>query len=423
LAPRSESFRPAAAGRCGRKGIMRRSTRPSDAADLHAFVQAHTDDLRAYLFELIRARTENPPGDEFRAARVLTAFCERHAIPYQTFEKQPGRTNVVARIGGGRPRILVPLHFDTVPAGEGWKTDPFEPVEADGRIYGRGAMDDKGPLAAMMLAARYLKAHEADLPGEFILVGAADEESGSELGMEYLLAECGLEADAAIVPDAGYGMRRIDVGEKGVLFLKVRAVGRQAHGSDPERGSSALWPMVDFLNRIRSWRPPSPASDLFTPPTLNVGAIHAGTVPNMVPGRCEVLLDVRYLPGGDGEAMVAYLRQVLGQVEAASGGVRMVLEVLSHQAPTLLAADLPLVDVLERRTEALTGIRPKRSGQSGATVAKALILHGIPAVGFTCGPEGIMHQADEWISLEELAQFAEVMTQVVLDLLGGAPNA
>jgi len=204
-----------------------------DAADVHAFVEKHAEELENALFDLLRARTVNPPGDEYRAARILTDFCRRHAIPFDTYEKVPRRTNVVARIGQGQPRILVPLHFDTVPAGDGWTSDPFEPFEIDGRIIGRGAKDDKGPLAAMMLAARYLKDHEADLAGTFLLVGAADEEAGSALGMQYLLEECGLEADAAIVPDAGYGMRVLDVGEKGVLFLKVTAVGRQANGSEP----------------------------------------------------------------------------------------------------------------------------------------------------------------------------------------------
>jgi len=179
---------------------------------------------------------------------------------------------------------------------------------------------------------------------------------------------------------------------------------------------------VYFLNTIRRWRPPAPPSDLFTPPTLNIGAIHAGTVPNMVPGRCEALLDIRYLPGTDGDALVNYLRRVLRDVESASGGVRMQLEVLSQQSPTLVATDHPVVARLECRTEQVTGLMPRRVGQSGATVAKFLILRGIPAVGFSCGPEGVEHMADEWIGMDELKAFAEVMTLVLGDLLGEGKN-
>jgi len=393
---------------------------PPDA--VHAFVESHRDDLVRYLCDLIRAQTVNPPGDEHLAAPVLTGFCDARGIPYETFEKEAGRTNVVARLGAGRPRVLVACHFDVVPAGDGWTSDPFEPLERDGRIIGRGAKDNKGPMAAMMVAADYLKAHESDLSGEFVLVGCADEETGSPLGMVYLLEECGLEADLAIIPDAGYEMRQIDVGEKGALFIKVRAVGRQAHGSVPQHGASALWPMLDFLGRIREWRPPmaedGPAADLFSPPTLNVGSIHAGTVANIVPGRCEAQVDVRYLPGTDGADLVAHLRSELAEVAAAAPGVTMDLEVQADQPPTLVENEGGLVEAVERHTEAVTGRRPERIGQAGATVAKFLILHGIPAVGFTCGPDGVDHMADEWIEIEDLLRFAEVMTRVVLDLAG-----
>ena len=396
---------------------------PSDRNAIRDFARDHAGDLRRYLSDLVRARTVNPPGDEHLAARVLTDFCRAQGIPFEVFEKQPGRTNVVARVGSGRPRVVVPCHFDVVPAGDGWETDPFEPVEKDGFLYGRGTKDNKGPLAAMMLAAAYLKAREADLRGQLVLVGCADEEAGSELGMKYLVTECGLEAECAIVPDAGHAMRLIDVGEKGALFTRLRAVGRQAHGSTPEKGASALWPVVDFLTRIRSWRPPAPppgtpGADLFTPSTLNVGAVHAGSVPNIVPGRCEALIDCRYLPGTDGEAILKHLRDEVAAAAAGAPGVRMDLDVLSHQPPTLAPGDHPMIALLERRTEEVTGIRPKRTGQSGATVAKFLIVAGIPAVGFSCGPESGEHMAGECISLAELAQFAEVMTRVFLDLAG-----
>jgi len=398
---------------------MSEPKRRIDPADVRRFVEKRTADLRSWTFDLIRARTVNPPGQEHLAAEVVTRFCKANGIRCETFEKEPGRTNVVARVGSGRPRILLGLHLDVVPAGDGWETDPFGPVERDGRIIGRGAVDDKGPLAACMLAALYLKRREADFAGELVLVAAADEEAGSELGMQYLLEECGLEADLAIVPDAGYSMQRIDVGEKGVLFLKVTATGRQAHGSEPERGRSALWPVVDFLQGLRSWRPPAPESDLFTPPTVNVGAIHAGTVANIVPGKCEALIDVRYLPGTDGDAVLEDLRGQLRRVEAAADGVHLAMEVLSHQLPSLIQGDDRLIERIEARTFEVTGARPVQFGMSGATVAKFLNLAGIPAAGFVCGPEGVAHMAGEWVALEELARFAEVMALVVWDLASG----
>ena len=402
--------------------MARKRKAPDHAAQVRRFVEQRREALRRYAFDLIRAVSVNPPGDEHRPAEVLARWCRAHAIPFETFEKAPGRTNLVARVGAGRPRVLLGLHLDTVPAGDGWETDPFAPVERDGRLIGRGAVDDKGPLAACMVAAEYLKAREARLGGQLVLVAAADEEAGSALGMKYLLAECGLEADMAIVPDAGHSMQLIDVGEKGVLFLKAVAVGQQAHGSEPARGASALWPMTDFLARLRAWRPPATPADLFTPPTLNVGALHAGTVPNMVPGRCEALLDIRYLPGTRTEDVLAHVRRELADVQAAAPGVTMALEVLSDQAPTLVDPDHPMIGRLEARTEEVTGRRPRRFGASGATIAKFLLLGGVPAVGFVCGPEGAAHTANEGIALEELARFAQVMALVLWDLVQGDPN-
>ncbi len=388
-----------------------------DPTDVRAFVEAHREDLKSWTRDLVRAVTVNPPGDEHRAANVVIDFCDAHGIVSETFEKEPGRTNVVARIGRGRPRVLLGLHTDVVPAGDGWTTDPFDLVEEDGKLIGRGVMDDKGPLAASMLAALYLKQHQAELGGELILVAAADEESGSELGMKYLLAECGLEADLAIVPDAGHDMAYIDVGEKGVLFLEIRAVGRQAHGSEPSRGASAVLPVLDVLARLRDWRPPPTGPDIFTPPTLNIGAVHGGTVANMVPGKCEARLDIRYHPGTDGRLILQSVESFVQEAARAHPGVEMALRVLSDQPPTLLDIDHPLVERIAARTEQVTGTRPEPFGMSGATVAKFLVLAGTPAVGFICGPDGVPHTAGEWMPLEDLLRFAEVLTLVSWDLL------
>ena len=137
--------------------------------------------------------------------------------------------------------------------------------------------------------------------------------------------------------------------------------------------------------------------------------------------QCEAMLDIRYLPGTDGEAVIEHLRRAMREVEGGAPGVRMELEILSHQPPTLVPQDHPLAAELARRAEEVTGVRPVAKGESGATVAKFLILRGIPTVGFSCGPDGADHRAGEYIDLAELARFAEVMTRVVIDLLKGKP--
>ncbi|MFN3467318.1 MAG: M20 family metallopeptidase, partial [Candidatus Brocadiales bacterium] len=227
--------------------------------EVKKFVKTHRNELVELTCQLIRARTENPPGRESLAVKAVETYLKALDIPYTLHEKEPERTNLVARIGPPPkkvqrfkglkvqetvPSLLVACHLDVVPAGDGWETDPFKPVMKNGRIYGRGATDNKGQMAACMVLARFLKEHEPQLRGEFILIGAADEEKGSRLGLEYLLEECGLRADYAVIPDVSYGMRKIDVAEKGALFLEITSLGRQAHGSRPEEGINAIWNMM-----------------------------------------------------------------------------------------------------------------------------------------------------------------------------------
>ncbi|MBI5125674.1 MAG: ArgE/DapE family deacylase [Planctomycetes bacterium] len=411
------------------------------------FVQAHRDELVELTCQLIRARTENPPGKESLAARVVETYLEALDIPYTLHEKEPERTNIVARVGhlstkvqsasGGNPpepalersegtkkvkaagpSLLVACHLDVVPAGDGWETDPFEPLVKDGRVYGRGATDNKGQMAACMVLARFLKEHEPQLQGEFILIGAADEERGSRLGLEYLLEECGLTADYAVIPDVSYGMKKIDVAEKGALFLEVTSCGRQAHGSRPEEGINAIWNMMDFLQELKTLPFKCTHHPLFTPPTLNLGTIQGGAARNIVPGKCQAGIDIRHLPGESKEEILERVRGIIKRVEKKNPQAHFELKIDSYLEPSSVDANNPLVGILKRHTEAVMGLSPELTGLSGATVTKQLLQKGITAVGFGPGSEKEAHVANESIDVQQLADFVEIMALVCMELLG-----
>lgn len=370
------------------------------------------DDTRA----LINARTENPPGNEIAAARVVEAFFTSLDIPYTLFEKIKDRTNIVGRIGSGSPSLLVACHLDVVPAGDEWKRNPFDAWVENGRIFGRGASDNKGQMAAMMAVARFLKENESRLKGQLILVGAADEERGSNLGLEYLVKECGIRADYAIIPDVAHNMKMIDVTEKGALFLEIISYGKQAHGSRPEMGNNAVWHLITLLERIKQIPFRHTSHPLHTPPTLNLGSIHGGTAPNIVPALCKAQLDIRYLPGDSGDEIMANLISIVKEVESLSKG-RFEIKIISHQLPTAVPINNPLVEIISKHTESVLGARPKPKGMSGATVTKQLIQSGITAVGFGPGDEAEAHATNESISIRELVDFAEIMTLITLDML------
>ncbi|MCP4363978.1 MAG: M20 family metallopeptidase [Planctomycetes bacterium] len=388
--------------------------------DIDSFVESRRKELIRIASDLIATNTENPPGRERLAAKVVQKYLDGMGIRHESFEKEPERANVVARVGSGSPSLLVACHLDVVPAGDGWSQDPFKATVTDGKMIGRGATDNKGQMASCMILAEYLRGKEDSLNGEFILVAAADEERGSRLGLEYLLDECGLRADYAIIPDISYSMKKIDVSEKGALFLEVTSHGKQAHGSLPETGVNAIWNMVELLKEIETL--PSAfkhtSHPLFTPPTLNLGTIQGGATRNVVPGKCVAGLDIRYLPGDTKEDIIALVEERIKKIEGANPQARFELKVGFDLPPSEVAYDNPIVGLIQRHTEDVLGVRPELIGMPATTVTKQLLDKGVTAVGFGPGEESQAHMADEFIEIQQLVDFAKIMARISCELLG-----
>lgn len=368
--------------------------------------------------ELIGANTTNPPGNEYLAVDVVKKYFDAHGIRSDIFEKVRGRSNIIGYIGNGAPVLLVACHLDVVPPGDGWSTAPFKAVVSNGRIFGRGASDNKGQMASMMVLAGFLSENESKLNGSFLLVGAADEEKGSSLGFEYLLDECKISADYAIIPDVAHNMRMIDVGEKGALFLNIISYGKQAHGSTPEKGTNAIWNMIELLGNIKKMKFKRTSHELFTPPTLNLGSIFGGVATNIVPAKCEARLDVRYLPGETKEEILGDIKQMIASIKKHNPTAKFDITIDSDLPPTQVStSNNPLLDLIAMHTESVLSVKPKAMGLSGATVTKQLIEKGIMAVGFGPGDEDQAHIANESIDIKELVDFGKIMGLITCDML------
>jgi len=386
------------------------------------YMQNEGKDIIDLACKLINAKTENPPGDEILAACIVEDFFQSLQIPYKIFEKTKNRANIVGYIGGKgerpfAPALLVACHLDVVPAGDDWKRNPFEAWIENGRIYGRGSSDNKGQMASMMAVAKFLKENESTLKGQLILAGVADEERGSTLGLEYLLNECGIKADFAIIPDVAHNMQLIDVTEKGTLFLEITSHGKQAHGSRPEMGINAIWNMIPLLERIKQLKFKHTSHPLHTPPTLNLGSIHSGTSPNIVPAVCKAQLDIRYLPDDSADNIINDIKNIIREAETQYSPARFDLKIISNQLPTAVPINNPLVELISKHTVSILGTKPQPKGMSGATVTKQLIQKGITAVGFGPGDETEAHSTNESISIKELVDFAKIMALITLDIL------
>jgi len=389
-----------------------------EAAELERHFEGKKRVFVRILSRLVAARTENPPGNESEAAAVFERFCASIGVSTRKIEKLPGRTNIIASAGRGSARLLVVCHLDTVPAGEGWRTDPFKAVEKRSRIYGRGVSDNKGQLAACLLTLGFLKKMEKELCGSFVLVGAADEECGSENGMAYLMKKGVLAADYAIIPDSADNMKTIDITEKGALFLRITSHGKQAHGSTPGRGVNAIWNMVEFLNLLRKFKFPGEVHPLHSPPTLNLGTIQGGSAVNMVPGRCTAEVDIRYLPGQKQRDYIEKIRGLIHRVERRNPSADFKLKVLASHRPSEVPADEPIVKIIQECTRKIAGVTPWPVGLSGATVTKQLIEHGIKAVGFAPGDKTQPHTANESISIKEFVDFSAILALIAVKLIG-----
>ncbi|MBU6392855.1 MAG: ArgE/DapE family deacylase [Planctomycetes bacterium] len=381
------------------------------------YMQNEEKEIIALACRLINTKTENPPGDEILAVRIVEEFFQSLQIPYAIFEKTKNRSNIVGYIGKGRPSLLIACHLDVVPAGDDWKKNPFEAWIENGRIYGRGSSDNKGQMASMLAVARFLKENESKLKGQFILAGVADEERGSSLGLEYLLNECKVSADYAIIPDVAHNMNLIDVTEKGALFLEITSHGKQAHGSRPEIGINAIWNMITLLERIKQLKFKHTSHPLHTPPTLNLGSIHSGTAPNIVPAVCKAQLDIRYLPDDSSDDIILNLKAIIKEVEVQYPTTRFDLRIISNQPPTAVPLNNPLVELISKHVFSILGTKPQPRGMSGTTVTKQLLEKGIIAVGFGPGEETEAHATNESISIKELVAFAKIMALITLDII------
>jgi len=357
---------------------------------MHDFFATHKKEMLELLCELISKPTVNPPGNERLAANVLVNFFEKSGIEYEVFEKAKGRSNVIAHVGKGIAKLLIPCHLDVVPAGDGWLSEPFKPVIKDGKVYGRGASDNKGQVTACAILASYLKSKK--LKKRILFAFVADEERGSNYGMRYLLDEGLINARYAIVPDVGGRMREIDIAEKGLLFLRLVSYGKQAHGSRPEKGINAIWNLIELLEAIKSHRFAGKKHDLLKDMSMNLGIIRGGNGVNTVPAKAEAEIDIRYLPG---QNVLEEIKDIASKF-MKNKRYRFGLEVMDNQRPIEISRKSKIIEVIRKCTKAIVGFEPRLVGKSGTTLVKPLAEHGIEAVGFGPGTK-TAHKANEYI--------------------------
>lgn len=371
------------------------------------------------LAELVQRPSQNPMGLPVRepgffesaVTDYLESLFQRWGVRYEKQTVAPKRDNIIAYLPGAdnAPTYIWEAHQDTVPAA-GMTIEPFAAGVKNHRLYGRGACDVKGGLAAMLAAFHRLSQEPAQRRCSLLLAAVVDEEY-TFTGIQALAARA-IRADGAIVAEPT--QLRIITAHKGIVRWRMHTHGRSCHSSQPQAGVNAIYRMarvVSVIEKYAAWLSSARRDATLGTATLSVGRIEGGISANIVPDHCTIDIDRRVLPGENlqtvQQELADYLRRHVDDATWTQEEPWLMLPPLSSEGKESLVA---------RLSEAARGVlgRVEVGTVAYGTDASTLQAAGIPCVVFGPGDIAQAHTADEWIDLEQVEQAAEILYQFAL---------
>jgi succinyl-diaminopimelate desuccinylase len=417
--------------------------------NLFKVIESRRDELVDLTRELIRFPTVNPPGEAYQpcAEFIGRRLQDRgFAVEYIRAAGAPGdserhpRINVVARREGDGPGPCVHFnsHIDVVQTGAGWTMDPFAAVVKDGKVFGRGACDMKGGLAASIIAVETLIDSGARLPGALEISGTVDEESGGYGGVHYLAERGWFSAprvDHVIIPEP-LNVDRVCIGHRGVWWAEIETHGRMAHGSMPFLGDCAVRHMNAFIDRLERDLYPKLAArrtDMPVVPsgarhsTLNINSIHGGQGETQgypapcVPDSCRMVIDRRLLIEEDMGEVKREIRSLLDQLVRERDGFSYDLRDIFEVLPTMADRNGPVARSTAAAVRRVLGREAQFICSPGTYDQKHIDRVGKLRDCIAYGP-GILdlaHQPDEYVLIDDMVDSAKVMAMAARSLLSG----
>ena len=413
-------------------------------------IEARREELVELARALIRFPTINPPGEAYRpcAEFIGRRLSERgFTVDYVRAAGTPGdserypRVNIIARRQGSvaGPCVHFNSHIDVVQTGAGWTLDPFAAVVVDGKIYGRGACDMKGGLAASIIAVEALIDSSAELPGALEISGTVDEESGGYGGVHYL-AQRGWfsrpRVDHVIIPEP-LNVDRVCIGHRGVWWAEIETHGRMAHGSMPFLGDCAVRHMNAFIDRLERDLYPKLAArrtDMPVVPsgarhsTMNINSIHGGQAETSgfptpcVPDSCRMVIDRRLLIEENMDSVKGEVRALLEQLVAEREGFDYELRDIFEVQPTMADRNGPVARSTVAAIQRVLGREAEIVCSPGTYDQKHIDRIGKLRDCIAYGP-GILdlaHQPDEYVQIDDMVNSAKVMALSAHALLVGS---
>jgi succinyl-diaminopimelate desuccinylase len=405
------------------------------AADrVASYITDNREALVDRALDLIAVDTANPPGETRASVETIEQYLQPFPVDVDRVAVDPAKPNLlVTYAGDSDAALLYNGHVDTVPyEADAWSVDPLG-ERVDDRVYGRGATDMKGPLAAMLFAIEAFAETATTPPVDIRFAIVSDEEVGGEAGLPAVVAADRLEADACVVgePTCEEGRHSVTVADRGSIWLTLDARGTAAHGSRPVLGTNAIDRLYDAVETIREvvgtrrltveasidpiieesveyYAPmvgTAAARDLFDFPSINLGTIDGGTAVNSVPEFARAEVDIRLTAGVETSTILSEIRECVADCEGIT------VADVSWSVGTAEPIDSPLVAAVASTAADVTGDRIFRRSATGGGDAKQFRTNGIPTVEFAFGTD-TAHAVDEYITTDVLAGNAAVYTRL-----------
>lgn len=392
-------------------------------ADLRAMVRARRESCVDFL--RMALRTESVAPHEARMGALIAERLGRGRGEVRVLEAEPGRPNVLLSARGTAPGrvLLLNDHMDTVPAGprDEWSVDPFAAELRDGWVWGRGAADSKGGLCSMVMAIEIFLAAGGPARGELLMTAVCDEEVGSRLGTRWLLKQGMIRGDFGIVCEPTGN--RIERAAKGVLHVEIMSKGSMAHGGKPWAGVNAIANMRPVIAAIDEYAAELARRrhELVGAPSVTIGTIQGGTVPNMVASECRLVIDRRILPGEYSSTAIAEIEAIVARLSKADPRLNLSTRVVLDWPSVEVGAESPVVTALSRALVDVLGAPPEIGGKDGGTDAAWIYQAArIPMIHFSPGEGRFVLAADERVEVEAFLAAIEALVLTFEEILGVA---
>jgi succinyl-diaminopimelate desuccinylase len=364
------------------------------------------------LKKLINARS-TPDKGELATAEVIKEALAVFGIESEIDVWDKNRANSIVHIKstGQKPALLFAAHLDVVPTGTArWKHPPFEATEADGKIYGRGASDMKGGIAAAVGAICEVVKSGVKLQGDIIFAATAGEETDS-CGARRFVESAKLPKLAGIIVPEPTDLGVINA-HRGILWLKFITRGKTAHGSMPHLGINAIESARMLLNELAKYKLAFTLHPRLGNSTMSVNTISGGKAANVIPDECSITVDIRTLPGQNHTEIIAGFEQLLGKIKMTNPQFAAEISVI-RDCPALET------DASSDFVKAVCRVRGVDApGTVGYTTdAPIFAALGAPVIIFGPGKAEICHQPDEFIEIADVQNAARQYSDIILKLL------